>query len=403
MLLFPDDGRQFSRLYFSLLGYVNQRLGVLPTKNSTYGDISELNPSERLALRDALLDHLELYGEYVDENPDQLTDDELDIVEGWQDYVEGSFLLIRETPEHTLMLLMDEEPELFGVVAHSMPFSKMIPPPWPKMVQTLLLPFKGIIVYDTLLMHEELTELELKTIRFPSLEMSKYLEANDEVVKTFDLDVDPNELLDSQVLNDLVTSFLEFSRSNKPKKKKAVKKQAPKAVKKPLALPDTLPAQQCHDEVVALIKGFCSTHLNDEYAVLCLQAVDKLARKKSHLLSKGKANAWACGIVRAIGNANFLGDKSFLPYMKVKDIDKYFSVGNSTAGAKTREIEKLLGISAMDYRWNVPSFMEMNDMIWYVQIDGFIRDIRQAPRSAQVEAFELGLIPYIPADRKSSV
>jgi len=32
-------------------------------------------------------------------------------------------------------------------------------------------------------------------------------------------------------------------------------------------------------------------------------------------------------------------------------------------------------------------------------VNGFIMDIRNAPREAQVVAYERGLIPYIPADR----
>jgi len=32
-------------------------------------------------------------------------------------------------------------------------------------------------------------------------------------------------------------------------------------------------------------------------------------------------------------------------------------------------------------------------------VNGFVIDIRLAPRDAQVAAYEKGLIPYIPADR----
>jgi hypothetical protein len=38
-------------------------------------------------------------------------------------------------------------------------------------------------------------------------------------------------------------------------------------------------------------------------------------------------------------------------------------------------------------------------MVWMVSSNGFIMDIRHAPRERQVEAFEKGLIPYIRADR----
>ena len=37
-------------------------------------------------------------------------------------------------------------------------------------------------------------------------------------------------------------------------------------------------------------------------------------------------------------------------------------------------------------------------MIWLLSVNGFLMDIRQAPRGAQEEALRRGLIPYIPGD-----
>lgn len=38
-------------------------------------------------------------------------------------------------------------------------------------------------------------------------------------------------------------------------------------------------------------------------------------------------------------------------------------------------------------------------MIWMLEVNGLIMDIRLCPREVQVVAFEKGRIPYIPADR----
>ncbi|MFT5327634.1 MAG: hypothetical protein ACI8P0_005526, partial [Planctomycetaceae bacterium] len=43
---------------------------------------------------------------------------------------------------------------------------------------------------------------------------------------------------------------------------------------------------------------------------------------------------------------------------------------------------------------------DSNPLIWMVEVDGFIMDLRSAPRELQEAAFEEGLIPYIPADRQ---
>ena len=44
--------------------------------------------------------------------------------------------------------------------------------------------------------------------------------------------------------------------------------------------------------------------------------------------------------------------------------------------------------------------MEDNPLIWMVEVNGLAVDIRHAPRQLQEIAFNKGLIPYIPADRK---
>src|SRR5205823_7178450 len=90
--------------------------------------------------------------------------------------------------------------------------------------------------------------------------------------------------------------------------------------------------------IIGLIDQFCREHLNDEYAVLCRKLAEKLARKRPSPLLGGKSNAWACGIVRAIGFANFLGDTSQKPHMRTADIDDAFGVSESTGGGKSKAI-----------------------------------------------------------------
>src|SRR5262249_16922763 len=54
-----------------------------------------------------------------------------------------------------------------------------------------------------------------------------------------------------------------------------------------------------------------------------------------------------------------------------------------------------------DHEWTLlMSRMEDNPLIWMVEINGLPVDIRHAPRQLQEIAFNKGLIPYIPANRK---
>lgn len=124
-----------------------------------------------------------------------------------------------------------------------------------------------------------------------------------------------------------------------------------------------------------------------------------LARKRPSPLTRGKAESWACGIVRAISFANFLGDPSQPLHMKMTDIDEGFGVSEATGSAKSMLIRNLLEINRFDAEWTLPGRMDDNPLIWMLQVNGLIMDIRDCPREAQVVAFKNGLIPYIPADR----
>ena len=54
----------------------------------------------------------------------------------------------------------------------------------------------------------------------------------------------------------------------------------------------------------------------------------------------------------------------------------------------------------MDY--GTPEFLredivDASPMVWFIQVDGLIVDARQLPPQVQAQAFDLGVIPYIPA------
>lgn len=163
-----------------------------------------------------------------------------------------------------------------------------------------------------------------------------------------------------------------------------------------------VPAKRVDDvlsAIVACIDAFCRQHLNEEYAALCRRLAEKLARKRPSPLLRGSPHAWASGIVRTIGWANFLDDRTQTPSMRLCDIDAQFGVGTSTGRAKLAEIRKMLRIRRFDPAWTLPSRMDDNPLVWLLEIEGLPLDIRHAPRELQEQAFPQGLILYLPADR----
>jgi hypothetical protein len=148
-----------------------------------------------------------------------------------------------------------------------------------------------------------------------------------------------------------------------------------------------------------LVEDFCKEHLNDEYAVMCLALITKLAQKRPSPLLSGKPNTWACGIVRTIGFVNFLHDPSQTPHIKASVIDEALGVSSSTAQTKCKQIRDLFDILQFEPQWTLPSKLGDNPIVWMLPVDGFIVDVRQCPRDFQERVFKQGLIPYIPADR----
>ncbi len=156
-------------------------------------------------------------------------------------------------------------------------------------------------------------------------------------------------------------------------------------------------ARPAYDTIVGLIDQFCQEHLNAEYNQLCRRLAAALARKRPSPITRGKPEMWACGIVYAIGTANFLFDKSQTPHRRADELCRLFGVSPSGGGAKAAQIRKMFGMFQFDPRWTLPSKADKNPLVWMLSVNGMLMDIRYAPRGAQEEAYRHGLIPYIPS------
>lgn len=149
--------------------------------------------------------------------------------------------------------------------------------------------------------------------------------------------------------------------------------------------------------ITTLTDAFCAKHLNEEYRQTIHQVVGALARKRPSPLLKGKEHVWAAAAVHAVGRVNFLDDPSQSPHCKSKAIYEVFGIGESTGQNKSREIRDLLKMGPMSPEWTLPSRLAENPLVWMLQVNGLMVDIRRMPIELQQMAFEKSLIPYIPA------
>jgi hypothetical protein len=148
MKLSKQDAEIFFRLMWSLQSYVNLNLEILP-KITTIEDYVYLTSREKLPVRDALYDNKEIIDMYLKDNPQDIPQEELNIIKGWKKFVRGEFFIERFLKKHTIFIGDDK---VYGVLALYESFEELLPfVRLPHYTKAVLLPYKSKIVYDGVL------------------------------------------------------------------------------------------------------------------------------------------------------------------------------------------------------------------------------------------------------------
>lgn len=150
MKLSQKDVALFYKLNPPLLFYINQKIGVI-RDISTLGEFMKLPLEEKVGIRDALYENIELLDSFVKENPAGFSPEELEIVNSWRDFVTGTFYVFRYLKSHTIFLNSESPPKAYGVLGITDAFDEIFDGVAPIMIETTLLPFKGRIIYDGLM------------------------------------------------------------------------------------------------------------------------------------------------------------------------------------------------------------------------------------------------------------
>ena len=85
--------------------------------------------------------------------------------------------------------------------------------------------------------------------------------------------------------------------------------------------------------------------------------------------------------------------------MTANELTAPFGVSPSTASSKAADLKKMFKIDYFNAEWMLPEHLENNSMIWMVKVNGLIVDVRDMPLDIQEQAFEKGIIPYIPGEK----
>ena len=150
------------------------------------------------------------------------------------------------------------------------------------------------------------------------------------------------------------------------------------------------------DQVVAATDAVCLQHLEVEYAGLCRKVVGKLGRKRPSPLTRGDLGIWAAGVVYVVGQLNFVFDPAQTPHASADQLSGWLGVKKTTMANKARLIRDTLQLHDFDSEFMRRDLVEASPLVWLLEVDGLVVDIRHAPAQLQVRAFELRLIPFVP-------
>jgi len=151
MLLPPEEASLFISLYSSLIGFAAGRLGGV----AGIVDVDtflQASIEARAKARDKLLSNINLVDDFVHTNPDHFPERELSDLLKLRYFVSGKFFIERDLKNYTVFLKDDDPPKAYGVLGITEEIIEMLPYPLPVFVSAVLLPWKGQIICDGLIL-----------------------------------------------------------------------------------------------------------------------------------------------------------------------------------------------------------------------------------------------------------
>ena len=117
------------------------------------------------------------------------------------------------------------------------------------------------------------------------------------------------------------------------------------------------------DSIIAITDDVCKKHLNQDYAELANKLAMALSRKRPSPLLSGAPKSWACAIVYALGQVNFIFDKSQTPHFSAKELCAFFGVSTQTASAKAKAISDMMKMMPFDPHWCTSQNLAHNPLL----------------------------------------
>ena len=153
--LLESDAKLFHKIMDSLLFFANKKLNIIKNCSS----IQELHKNaieKTIPIRKKVFSDSRIIDDYIKENPDRLSDDEMQIPASWKKSLEGEFMLARYEKEFALFLHSKLQ-RVYGVKGITDSFKEKFEGYSPIMIKIRLLPFKDNLIYDGIFFPYQIT------------------------------------------------------------------------------------------------------------------------------------------------------------------------------------------------------------------------------------------------------
>jgi hypothetical protein len=377
MSLTEEEITFFFKLYHNLLWKVNENNKIIPSFIKANYPVSRfpmidaetpVSMDDFLKLRSQLWDNRKLIDEFLEDKDNGIeNDEEREIISDWRKFtVKDSFVVIKHHEKYSVFMSSEGPTKLYAVHGISDPIEYLLMFKTPVYLDAILIPFKGIIIWDGIVVQSK--------ISFgPGITSSlnkqyKELKAEQGIVKQFGVDIpEPDPIKEGQPK----TNLKDRESSKSPKIVTAAKKTT-KNAKTPKQSKDVQsddnfvlgnhkvpPAMIARfNEIGELISQFWDERSNDDMKQLSLKALAKLSRKRPSPIVTGKPKTWAAGISYAIGSINFIFDQSKKDtYVSAETFAKSFGLAKSTIAGQARTVRKILNLSYFSTEYTVNNIL----------------------------------------------
>ena len=146
MILEDKERKLFFKLWLKLLVFVNNKYKLIKNFGSPEIPVG-LNIDDIGKIRNKLWKNYNIIDEFLKYT--NLCKNDYEIVNSWKNFIKGKFIVLKNYKEYTVIMDSDNE-ILYGIYGITNPIIEMVPA-LPMMIETVIIPLKGKIIYDSLI------------------------------------------------------------------------------------------------------------------------------------------------------------------------------------------------------------------------------------------------------------